>query len=127
MDQGKHCADGFNKYFGGNGPKKCKGANSNMSEQSNSKITSGHLERNAYLYVRQSTLRQVVENSESTKRQYGLKQRALGLGWRNEQICVIDNDLGESGASTERDGFKTLVSEVGMGHAGIVMGLEVSR
>jgi DNA invertase Pin-like site-specific DNA recombinase len=98
-----------------------------MSEQTNSKITSGHLERNAYLYVRQSTLRQVIENSESTKRQYGLKQRALSLGWRNEQICVIDNDLGESGASTERDGFKTLVSEVGMGHAGIVMGLEVSR
>lgn len=98
-----------------------------MSEQTNSKITSGHLERNAYLYVRQSTLRQVIENSESTKRQYGLKQRALSLGWSNEQICVIDNDLGESGASTERDGFKTLVSEVGMGHAGIVMGLEVSR
>lgn len=98
-----------------------------MSEQENSKITSKHLERNAYLYVRQSTLRQVIENSESTKRQYGLKQRALNLGWRNEQICVIDNDLGESGASTQRDGFKTLVSEVGLGHAGIVMGLEVSR
>jgi len=58
------------------------------------KITSQHLRRNAYLYVRQSTLRQVMENTESTERQYGLRQRAIQLGWAQEQIVVIDSDLG---------------------------------
>jgi len=87
-----------------------------------------HLERGAYLYIRQSSLRQVLENVESTKRQYALRSRALALGWRDEQIIVIDNDQGESGASAAwRAGFQRLVTEVGMGHAGIVMGLEVSR
>jgi DNA invertase Pin-like site-specific DNA recombinase len=87
-----------------------------------------HLERGAYLYIRQSSLRQVLENVESTKRQYALRSRALALGWRDEQIVVIDNDQGESGASAAwRAGFQRLVTEVGMGHAGIVMGLEVSR
>lgn len=92
------------------------------------KIKSQHLRRNAYLYVRQSTLRQVVENTESTERQYALRQRAIQLGWAQEQIVVIDNDLGQSGASaSDRQGFQQLVSEVGMARAGIVMGLEVSR
>jgi DNA invertase Pin-like site-specific DNA recombinase len=92
------------------------------------KIKSQHLRRNAYLYVRQSTLRQVMENSESTDRQYGLRQRAIQLGWNQEQIVVIDNDLGQSGASaSDRLGFQKLVAEVGMARAGIVMGLEVSR
>ena len=92
------------------------------------KIKSQHLRRNAYLYVRQSTLRQVLENSESTERQYALRQRAIQLGWTQEQIVVIDNDLGQSGASAaDRLGFQKLVAEVGMAHAGIVMGLEVSR
>jgi DNA invertase Pin-like site-specific DNA recombinase len=87
-----------------------------------------HLERSAYLYIRQSSLRQVLENVESTKRQYALRSRAVALGWRDEQIIVIDNDQGESGASAAwRAGFQRLVTEVGMGHAGIVMGLEVSR
>ena len=73
-------------------------------------------------------MRQVMENTESTERQYALRQRAVALGWPHEQIVVIDCDLGQSGASAvAREGFKTLVSEVGMGHAGIVMGLEVSR
>ena len=58
-----------------------------------------HLERGAYLYIRQSSLRQVIENVESTKRQYALRSRALALGWRDEQIIVIDHDQGESGAS----------------------------
>lgn len=93
----------------------------------NNKITPKHLMRNAYLYVRQSTIRQVIENSESTKRQYDLKGRAIALGWNDEQIQVIDCDLGESGASTLRDGFRSLVTEVSLGRAGIVMGLEVSR
>jgi DNA invertase Pin-like site-specific DNA recombinase len=87
-----------------------------------------HLRRNAYLYVRQSTLRQVMENTESTERQYALRQRAVQLGWSQEQIIVIDNDLGQSGASAaDRAGFQRLVAEVGLGRAGIVMGLEVSR
>ena len=92
------------------------------------KIKSLHLRRNAYLYVRQSTLRQVMENTESTERQYGLRQRAIQLGWCQEQIVVIDSDLGQSGASAaDREGFQYLVAEVGLGRAGIVMGLEVSR
>lgn len=92
------------------------------------RIKSQHLRRNAYLYVRQSTLRQVMENSESTERQYGLRQRAIQLGWAQEQIVVIDSDLGQSGASAaDREGFQYLVAEVGLGRAGIVMGLEVSR
>lgn len=92
------------------------------------KVQPHHLERSAYLYIRQSSMRQVVENVESTKRQYALRGRAIALGWRDEQIIVVDNDQGESGASAAwREGFQRLVSDVGMGRAGIVMGLEVSR
>jgi DNA invertase Pin-like site-specific DNA recombinase len=92
------------------------------------KVQPHHLERGAYLYVRQSSMRQVIENIESTKRQYALRGRAVALGWRDDQIIVIDNDQGESGASAAwREGFQRLVTDVGMGHAGIVMGLEVSR
>jgi DNA invertase Pin-like site-specific DNA recombinase len=95
---------------------------------SGEKIKSQHLRRNAYLYVRQSTLRQVMENTESTERQYGLRQRAIQLGWSQEQVVVIDSDLGQSGSSAaDREGFQYLVTEVGLGRAGIVMGLEVSR
>lgn len=94
----------------------------------NLKVQSHHLERGAYLYIRQSSMRQVMENVESTKRQYDLRGRAIGLGWRDDQIIVIDSDQGESGASASwREGFQHLVSDVGMGRAGIVMGLEVSR
>ena len=93
-----------------------------------SKVQPHHLERGAYLYIRQSSMRQVIENVESTKRQYALRGRATALGWRDEQIIVIDSDQGESGASASwRGGFQRLVTDVGMGHAGIVMGLEVSR
>jgi DNA invertase Pin-like site-specific DNA recombinase len=99
-----------------------------MNPQAPSKVSASHLGRNAYLYVRQSTLRQVVENTESTQRQYALRQRALALGWKADQILVIDSDLGRSGASAEgRTGFGELVAEVGVGRAGIVLGLEVSR
>ncbi len=93
-----------------------------------SKITASHLKRTAYLYIRQSTVRQVFENTESTKRQYALKQRAVALGWSIERIEVIDTDLGKSGSTAvDRQGFQKLVAEVGLGWAGIVMGLEVSR
>ncbi len=99
-----------------------------MNRETVQKVTAGHLRRNAYLYVRQSTVRQVFENTESTQRQYALRQRAVTLGWSDNQIIVIDSDLGRSGASaTDREGFQKLVAEVGLGHAGIVLGLEVSR
>lgn len=92
------------------------------------KVTAGHLQRAAYLYIRQSTLRQVFENTESTQRQYALRRRAVTLGWPEERIVVIDHDQGQSGSSTvEREGFQRLVADVGLGKAGIVMGLEVSR
>jgi len=92
------------------------------------KIREDHLQRNAYLYVRQSSVRQVYEHTESTKRQYALADRAVALGWPRGRIITIDSDLGQSGSSAvNRDGFKKLVAEVGMGHAGIVIGIEVSR
>lgn len=92
------------------------------------KVQSRHLDRDAYLYIRQSSMRQVVENIESTKRQYALRGRAISLGWPDDRVVVIDCDQGESGASGSwRQGFQRLVTEVGMGRAGIVMGLEVSR
>lgn len=92
------------------------------------KVTHSHLERDAYLYVRQSTPRQVLENTESTERQYALGDRAVALGWSREQIHVIDCDLGKSGAQAiGRDGFQQLVNEVALGKAGMVLGLEVSR
>jgi DNA invertase Pin-like site-specific DNA recombinase len=92
------------------------------------KVQASHLKRDAYLYVRQSTLQQVIENTESTARQYALRQRAVALGWPIERVVVIDSDLGQSGASSEdREGFQRLVAEVGMGQVGIVLGLEVSR
>ncbi len=91
------------------------------------KVTTGHLSRKACLYVRQSTMRQVIENTESTHRQYALRERAMALGWPSEGIHVIDCDLGLSGADRDREGFNRLVAEVSMGRVGIVLGLEVSR
>ncbi len=63
------------------------------------KVTASHLKRDAYLYVRQSAVRQVFENTESTQRQYGLRQRAIVLGWPPDRVVVIDTDLGQSRAS----------------------------
>src|SRR6476646_4231005 len=99
-----------------------------MSMAEAGKVTNTHLARTAFLYVRQSTLRQVLTNTESANRQYALRQRAIALGWPADQVVTIDSDQGQSGASaTDREGFQRLVAEVGMGHAGIVLGLEVSR
>src|SRR3989339_1000935 len=99
-----------------------------MSIETIQKITEVHLKRDAFLYIRQSSLRQVFENTESTKRQYALRERAIALGWPIERIHTIDSDLGKSGAeSVNRDGFQQLVTEVALGNAGIVLGLEVSR
>jgi DNA invertase Pin-like site-specific DNA recombinase len=99
-----------------------------MTRAIHQKVTDSHLRRDAYLYVRQSTVRQVFENTESTRRQYALRERAVALGWPIERVHVIDSDLGKSGASSaDRVGFQKLVGEVGTGGAGIVLGLEVSR
>ncbi len=99
-----------------------------MNGESHQKVTATHLARDAYLYVRQSTLRQVLENTESGARQYVLRQRAVALGWPTERVIVIDTDQAHSAASVaDREGFQQLVTEVGLGRAGIVLGLEVSR
>ena len=96
-----------------------------MSEAS---IDPAQLRRRAFVYVRQSTQTQVQRNRESTRRQYKLADRARSLGWSPDQVEIIDEDLGRSGASsTERTGFARLTAEVALGQAGIVLGLEVSR
>ena len=92
------------------------------------KVTSSHLERAAIVYVRQSTLVQVREHTESTLRQYDLAGQAARLGWPAAGIEVIDADLGLSGRTASgRDGFKQLVARVCLGEVGAVFGLEVSR
>ena len=99
-----------------------------MSEAPTRKIAPHHLEREACLYVRQSSLRQVVENTESARRQYGLSRKAMALGWPTECIRVIDDDQGKSGAySGNRSGFRDLMARIAAGEVGIVLGLEVSR
>jgi hypothetical protein len=93
-----------------------------------SKVTAAHLSRTALLYVRQSSLKQVIHNTESAIRQYDLRGKAIALGWAADQITVIDIDQGQSGASAaDREGFQQLVAEVSLGRAGIVLGLECSR
>ncbi len=95
---------------------------------SSEKVTSGHLARDAYVYVRQSTPSQVIQHTESLARQYELRERAQALGWPAHQVVVIDADLGRSGAdATARTGFRELVADVGLGKVGIVLGIEVSR
>src|SRR2546421_7051160 len=92
------------------------------------KITAAHLERLAVVYVRQSTLAQVREHTESTARQYALAEQAVALGWARRDVEVIDADLGVSGRSTEgRDGFRELVARVCLGEVGAIFGLEISR
>ena len=92
------------------------------------KIKPAHIRRAAVVYIRQSTASQVEHHRESTARQYALVQRACDLGWPKEQVVVIDEDLGISGASAgNRAGFSRLASEVALGRVGIILGLEVSR
>lgn len=92
------------------------------------KIRPDHLDRLAIIYVRQSTLFQVRENTGSALRHYDLVKRAQDLGWTIPSIQVVDQDQGHSGASAVgRDGFQWLVAEVGLGHVGAVLSLEVSR
>ena len=92
------------------------------------RITAGHLKRKAYLYVRQSTLYQTEQNPESLQRQYDFRSQALSLGWHEDQIVTLDEDLGQSGAeTTRRTDFQRLVADVGLGQVGIVLSLEISR
>jgi len=97
-----------------------------MSESS--KVTASQLRRQAFIYPRQSSPAQLERNVESTARQYALVERAIALGFAREQVVVIDDDLGITGDGTvDREGFARLVSEVALGHAGLVLGLECSR
>ena len=92
------------------------------------KISAAHLERLAVVYVRQSSLQQVLENRESTARQYALHDYAIALGWPATRVLIIDEDQGQSGASAQgRPGFQRLLAEVTMNHVGLVLGLEMSR
>lgn len=91
-------------------------------------VTPRQLTRSAAVYIRQSTLQQVVSNQESRRLQYALKQRALDLGWQEDDVVIIDADLGISGASaTGRDGFKDLAARVSLGQVGIILSTEVTR
>ncbi len=91
-------------------------------------ITSYHLQKKAVIYIRQSTLHQVINNQESLRLQYALRQRAESLGWRSDEIEVIDADLGVSGAFAKpRTGFQELVTKVTLGQVGIILSSEVTR
>ena len=97
-----------------------------LTDTASSKVTAAHLSRTALLYVRQSSLKQVLHNTESAIRQYDLRGKAIALGWAADQVTVIDIDQGRSGASAaDREGFQQLVAEVSLGRAGIVLGLEM--
>jgi DNA invertase Pin-like site-specific DNA recombinase len=99
-----------------------------MKGSSSSKITNGHLAKIAYVYVRQSSLSQVIRHAESTNLQYELVERAAQLGWPEDRIKVIDEDLGKSGTSTDlRQGFQHLIAEIGLGKVGIVLSMDASR
>ena len=99
-----------------------------LNQMATHKVQGDHLDRQALIYVRQSTLMQVLKNTGSKIRQYDLGQRALELGWPPERIVVIDEDQGTSGTSfAERDGFERVVAEVGLGRTGAVFCLEASR
>lgn len=92
------------------------------------KLCPWHHERLAVVYVRQSTAQQVLQHAESTRLQYGLVSRAQAYGWASDRIVVIDDDLGKSGTTTVgRAGFERLVTEVSLGHVGLILGLEMSR
>jgi DNA invertase Pin-like site-specific DNA recombinase len=99
-----------------------------LSSPSLEKILVRHLERLAVVYVRQSTVQQVINHRESTNLQYGLVNHAIALGWPEGRVLVIDEDLGKSASSAEgREGFARLVAEVGLDHVGLILGVEMSR
>src|SRR4051812_25405111 len=92
------------------------------------KVKPQHLTRQAVVYIRQSTPQQVLNNRESTDRQYALQQRAVQLGWPAASVSLIDDDQGQSGASAcGRTGFQSLLAQVALDQVGIILGLEPSR
>src|SRR4051794_18065136 len=96
--------------------------------QRSPKVTARHLQRRAYVYVRQSSQKQLYRHKESREYQYALSERAVALGWPEKLVCVIDSDMGLSGQSSGgREGFRELVSEVSLGHVGLVLCYEASR
>ena len=102
-------------------------SNAMIGGPANEKILPRHRERSAYVYIRQSSPKQVQENRESLHNQYALAERAQALGWIPERVHVIDADLGHSGRDRERQGFQKLVTDVSLGHVGIVLAYEASR
>jgi DNA invertase Pin-like site-specific DNA recombinase len=94
---------------------------------SDEKITAQHRQRLAYVYIRQSTPKQVRDHRAGRENQYALVERALALGWRQDQIQIIDDDLGRSGQDGQRPGFQELVSAVSLGHAGLILAYDASR
>ena len=99
-----------------------------MLESMAYKVTDDHRRREACLYIRQSSMHQVLVHTESARRQYGLRQRAIALGWSDERIRTIDDDQGKSGArSADRSGFRDLMARIAAGEIGLVLSLEVSR
>ena len=92
------------------------------------RMTPDHHARLAYVYIRQSTTQQVLQHTESQRRQRGLVQRAVDLGWPKEQVVLVDEDLGRSAARTQqRTGFENMLGEVALGKVGLILSLEVSR
>lgn len=91
------------------------------------KITTRHQERRAYVYVRQSSIQQVLHHRESQHNPYALVERAVALGWPAERVRVIDADLGQSGQDSQRRGFQELVAEVSLGRVGVILAYEASR
>ena len=91
------------------------------------KITARHRERAAYVYVRQSTPKQVQQHRESQVNQYALVERAIALGWPPERVHIIDADLGQSGQDSQRPGFQELVAAVSLGRVGLILAYEASR
>lgn len=93
-----------------------------------SKVTTGHQAKLAYVYVRQSSLIQMIRHGESTELQYQLVERAVQLGWPCDRVKIIDEDLGKSGASAAgRSGFQSLMAEIGLGQVGLVLSMDASR
>lgn len=99
-----------------------------LREHADGKVQGRHRDHLAVVYVRQSSRQQMLDHGESTRLQYGLVERAVALGWPASRVMVIDEDLGRSAANAaERPGFARLVTEITMGHVGLVLGLEMSR
>ncbi len=99
-----------------------------MNDERHRKVKASHLARDAYLYVRQATCRQGLENADRLQRQYDLRQQAVALGWPAERVIVIDSDMGQSAASaTNRRGSREMVRQVRRGCVGVVMALDPTR